>query len=101
MAKDKSFSYFIDPEEKIVLRSSFTIASGKIEKFAVQLEIEGKVAIRFDNAHGFMHQHTFNLKGKSVTRKLKFTDQNQAYNYCYQFIKANWRSLADSFRRSK
>ena len=98
--RQKSFSYFLDPEEKVTLRSNFTIKSGKIEKFAVQLEFEGRSVLRFDNAHGYVHQHTFSLEGEGQVRKLKFGDNSQAYNYCYQFIKSNWDALVERFKRA-
>lgn len=98
---EKGFSYFLDPEDKITLRSSFTITAGKIEKFAVQLEFEGQIAVRLDNTHGYVHQHTFLPEGRGKIRKLKFADQNQAYNYCYRYLKSNWRILVEQFRRTK
>ncbi len=97
--RQKSFSYFLDPEEKVTLRSRFVTKGGKIEKFAVQLEFEDRVLLRLDNAHGYVHQHTFLPKEVEV-RKLKFEGNTQAYNYCYRYIKSNWKLLIETFRRN-
>ena len=100
-SREKRFSYFLDPEDRVNLRSVFTIKDSLIEKFSVQLEYEGQAVLRFDNAHGYVHQHTFTPEGRSDIRKLKFVGQNQAYNYCYQYTKSNWKQLIDRFKRNK
>ncbi|HEY4694640.1 MAG TPA: hypothetical protein VIH52_01615 [Candidatus Nanoarchaeia archaeon] len=97
--REKSFSYFLDPEDRIALRSSFTIKNGVIEKFSVQLEFENQIVLRFDNAHGYTHQHTFTPEGESAIRKLKFANLNEAYNYCYQYTKLNWYEIVGRFRK--
>lgn len=95
------FSYYLDPEEQVLLRANFVIQAGIIEKFAVQLELDSEIVIRFDNSHGYVHQHIFLPSRSGEIRRLKFTDGGSAYKYCYQYLRANWISLIEDFRRQQ
>ncbi|MDP2948371.1 MAG: hypothetical protein Q8P22_02385 [Chloroflexota bacterium] len=103
-AKETSFRFFLDPENQILLRANFTTERGEVLRFTVQLELhvgeEVKPLVRVDNAHGFVHQHTFYPDGRVEERRLRFASDSEAYGYAYQMLKSRWRELRERYERA-
>ena len=102
-AKEIAFSFFLDPENTVRLRTHFTTERDKVLGFGVQLGIAigGKLQplARIDNAHGYVHQHAFYPDGRVEERRLKFNTNNEAYTYAYQMLKSRWRDIRDQYER--
>jgi hypothetical protein len=65
-----------------------------VRGFALQLEVtiggEAEIVLRFDTAHGYVHEHLFAAQVAQRRRRLRFPDWASAYTYCYEYVKRNW-----------
>ena len=73
--------------------------------FAVQLEASAddktQIILRFDTAHGYLHEHVFTSRGAERRRRLQFRTWAEAYTYCYEYIKRNWEARLAQFLRDR
>lgn len=97
--RQKKFDFFLDQDRHVKIRSFLETESGIVERFSVQLELDDRIINRFDNTHGYVHQHKFKPDGTQVTRQLRFSNNNEAFNNCYQYTKENWKKLVEDFER--
>jgi len=74
--------------------------TGKITRFAVQLEVKAggiwREVVRYDCAHGFAHkdQYDFNGKSKKINLYMNFDD---ALTYADDDINENWEIYKERF----
>ena len=95
----------LDEDETVFLRARLDTAAGDVTGFALQLElVEGdrrEIVLRFDTAHGYVHQHQFSPGEAERRTRLQFRNWAEAYTYCYEYIRRNWEPAIDRFIRRR
>jgi hypothetical protein len=93
----------LDKSERVFLRARLDTEAGTVRGFAVQLEVviedAAHIVIRFDTAHGYVHQHVFDPTGGQRRVRLRVPDWGQAYTYCYEYVRRNWQPEIARFER--
>jgi len=101
----RTFVFPLNKDGSIVLRSRLETERAQVLGFAIQIEASTKghraVILRFDTAHGFVHLHSFSESSPEVRTRLQFVNWEDAYTYCYQYAKKNWRAEVLRYARLK
>ena len=92
--------YIIPYSEDARKRHYHNISRGKVIRFTVQLEVkyEGnwKEVIRYDCAHGYAHQDSYNLSGKYKKEELHLGFE-EALTLADDDIDENWEAYKHRF----
>lgn len=79
-------------------------ARGKVQAFAVQLEVfvagECRPVIRYDSAHGFAHRDRYFLDGRSTKTELQM-DFHEALLFADEDVREHWRDYQERFMRAE
>jgi len=75
----------------------------RVLEFMVQYELkiggEWYPVVRYDTAHGFVHQDILHWRGPAERRELPAGDYNLALSYAEEDLRRNWKSYRERFLR--
>ena len=96
--------YVIPLGEKARKRHYHESDKGRIDSFAVQLEVfvdeQWKVVIRYDSTHGFAHIDRYHRDGRKVKKELPLK-LREALTLADEDLKENWKTYQTIFLEGK